>query len=102
MWPGLSPSVWIKAVWLIFGNITLQRLEPVQQGSVGLPEGFSRNPLICGSGQRALFQGGLLGAKGNLSIPIRCLQARVAQPGADDIYFNAGLQKVDRSAVAPD
>jgi len=41
-----APSGMNQGERLVLGNITLQRLEPVQQGGVGLPEGFSRNPLI--------------------------------------------------------
>ena len=52
------------------GHITSQRLEPVQQGGIGLPKGFPRNPLVCGTRHYALLQSGLLGTESDLGVAI--------------------------------
>src|SRR5674476_1340751 len=87
---------------LVFGNITLQRLEPFQQGSVTLPGRFSWNPRLCASRRRTLVQGSLFSAYRYFSVSIGCLQAHVAEPSANNIHLDAGLQKMNRSAVPPE
>jgi hypothetical protein len=84
-----------------FGHITLQRLEPVQQGAVSLPSGFPRSPLVCGARNCTLFQSGLLGAESNLGVAIGGFQACVAEPGANDIHLDAGFEKVHGGGVPP-
>lgn len=79
----------------------LQRLEPVQQGGVSLPERFSRNPLVCDFGHRALLQCRLLGADRDLGVPICRLQAGVAKPGTNDIHLDARFQEVHGCTVPP-
>ena len=83
------------------GHIMLQRLEPVQQCSVGLTKRFLWNPLIRSGRQKALFQSGLLGSESDFGIPTGCLQACVAKPGANDIHLDNGFQKVHGGAVVP-
>src|SRR5674476_1311398 len=84
------------------GHITLQRLEPFQQGSVTLPGRVSWNPRLCASRRRTLFQGSLFSAYRYFSVSIGCLQAHVAEPSANNIHLDAGLQKMNRSAVPPE
>src|ERR1039457_3748114 len=98
----VEPSAANQGDRLVFGNITLQRPEPSQQGSVSLPGRFSWNPLLCAPRRRALFQGSLFSADCYFSVAIGCLQAHVAEPSANNIHLDACLQKMNRSAVPPE
>ena len=77
----------IQGARVVFGNITLQRLQPFQQGGVGLPGGLPRNPLVYASRKNAFFQCGLFGADRDFRISIRRLQVCMAEPSTNDVYF---------------
>ena len=56
----------------------------------------------CNSRKCTFFQSGSLCAESDFGVAIGRFQACVAQPGANDIYLDAGFQEVDRGAVSPD
>ena len=84
-----------------FGHITLQRLEPGQQGGIGLPARFARNPLVCSAWHRTLFQRGLLRTESNLGVAISGFQACVAEPSANDVHLDTSFEKMHGSGVSP-
>ena len=86
---------------MVFGNITLQRLQPFQQGDVGLPGGLPRNPLVYASRKNAFFQCGLFGADGDFRISIRRLQVCMAEPSTNDVYLGSGFQEMHCGAMPP-
>src|SRR5437868_440307 len=93
MWPD-SRDVSDAGGTRVFGHIMLPGLEPVQQGGIGLPARFSRNPLVCGVRHYALFQSGLLGTESNLGVAIGGFQACVAEPSANDVHLDTSFEKM--------
>ena len=50
-------------------------------------------------GTQVLSAACLLGTQRNFRVAIGCVEADMAQPGPDDVDFNACLQKVNRRCV---
>jgi len=76
-------------------------LKPVKEGGVGLPDGLSRNPLICDPGHRAPRQGGLFGAESDFCVTVRRLQICVTKPRTNDVHIDTGFQEMDGRVVPP-
>lgn len=89
----------ILAKFAFFGHITLQRLEPVQEGDVVLPNGLRLEPLTC-DWRSTLGESLLFRTDGDLCISVCCFQTDVAEPPTDDINLDAGFQQVNRRCVS--
>ena len=89
----------IRAKFAFFGHITLQRLEPVQEGVVVSPSGLRLEPLTC-DWRSTLGESLLFRTDGDLCISVCCFQADMAEPPTDDINLDAGFQQMNRRGVS--